>query len=109
MALSRQVSNLDDSIGFVIKFALELPLKWVSADYNTKQRIQFLLFPQGIRYSKKTDESRTPRINLLFLYIAYFQQIITKKKRGIPELGLNFASFSTLVAGTGLEPVTFGL
>ncbi|WP_390936558.1 recombinase family protein [Parapedobacter soli] len=109
MTLSRQVSNLDDSIGFVIKFALELPLKWVSADYNTKQRIQFLLFPQGIRYSKKTDESRTPRINLLFLYIAYFQQIITKKKRGIPELGLNFASFSTLVAGIGLEPMTFGL
>ena len=100
MTLSRQVSNLDDSIGFVIKFALELPLKWVSADYNTKQRIQFLLFPQGIRYSKKTDESRTQRINLLFLYIAYFQQIITKKKRGIPELGLNFASFSTLVEGT---------
>ena len=109
MTLSRQVSNLDDSIDFVVKFALELPLKWVSADYNTKQRIQFLLFPQGIRYNKKTDESRTTRINLLFLYIAYFQQIITKKKRGIPELGLNYASLSTLVAGTGLEPVTFGL
>ncbi len=106
MKLSRQVSNLDDSIGFVIKFALELPLKWVSADYNTRQRIQFLLFPQGISYCKKTDESRTPRINLLFLYVAYFQQIITKKKRGIPELGLDFASFSTLVAPTGIEPIS---
>ena len=109
MTLSRQVSNLDDSIDFVVKFALELPLKWVSADYNTKQRIQFLLFPEGISYNKKTDESRTTRINLLFLYVAYIQQIIAKKKRGIPELGLNFASFSTLVAGTGLEPVTFGV
>lgn len=73
MVLSRQVSNLDESIGFAIKFALELPLKWVSADYNTKQCIQFLLFPRGISYAKKTDECRTPRINSVFLYIAYFQ------------------------------------
>jgi len=57
MTLSRQVSNLDDSIDFVVKFALELPLRWVSADYNTKQQIQLLLFPQGISYSKKAAES----------------------------------------------------
>lgn len=106
MALSRQVSNLDESIGFATKFALELPLKWVSADYNTKQRIQFLLFPQGITYSKKTDECRTPRINSVFLYIAYFQQLVTKKERGMPELGLDFASFATLVAPTGVEPIS---
>lgn len=36
-----QVSNLDDSIDFVVKSALELPLKWGPADYNTKQHIQF--------------------------------------------------------------------
>ena len=51
MGLSRQVSNLDGNIGFAIKFALELPLKWVSADYNTKQRIQFLLFPPQEEHS----------------------------------------------------------
>ena len=54
--LSRQVSNLDEGVGTAIKFTLELPLKWVSADYNTRKRIQYLLFPEGIRYSKKTDE-----------------------------------------------------
>ena len=105
MTLSRQVSNLDESIGFAINFALELPLKWLSADYRTKQRIQFLLFPEGLTYSKKTDECRTPRINSVFLYIAYFQQLITKKERGIPELGLDYASFSTLVARRGIEPL----
>jgi len=56
MKLSRQVSNLDEGVGTAIKFTLELPLKWVSADYNTRKRIQYLLFPEGIRYSKKTDE-----------------------------------------------------
>ncbi|MGJ1413105.1 recombinase family protein [Sphingobacterium multivorum] len=103
MKLSRQVSNLDENVGFAMQFALELPLKWVSADYNTKKRIQFLLFPQGISYSKKTDECRTPRINLIFSYLAYFQQLITNKKRGIPELGLDFASFATLVAPSRIE------
>jgi hypothetical protein len=34
------------------------------------------------------------------LYIAYLQQVITKNKRGIPELGLDFASFATLVEGS---------
>lgn len=108
MTLSRQVSNLDESIGFAINFALELPLKWLSADYRTKQRIQFLLFPEGLTYSKKTDECRTPRINSVFLYIAYFQQLITKKERGIPELGLDYASFSTLVVRRGIEPLLPG-
>ena len=105
MKLSKQVSNLDENVGTAIKFALELPLKWVSADYSTKKRIQFLLFPKGISYSKKTDECRTPRINTLFSYIAYFQQIMSNKKRGIPELGLDFASFATLVARRGIEPL----
>ena len=109
MKLSRQVSNLDGGVGFAMKFALELPLKWVSADYNTKKRIQFLLFPEGITYSKKTDECRTPRINSVFAYVAYFQQIASNKKRGIPELGLDFASFATLVAGSRIELPTSGL
>src|SRR5690606_29934710 len=105
MKLSKQVSNLDENVGIAIKFALELPLKWVSADYNTKKRIQLLIFPKGISYSKKTDECRTPRINTLFSYITYYHQIISNKKRGIPELGLDFASFATLVARRGIEPL----
>ncbi len=41
--------------------------------YIAKQRIRFLLFPEGITYNKKTDECRTPRINSVFAYVAYFQ------------------------------------
>lgn len=103
--LSRQVSNLEESVSFAMNFALELPLKWVSADYHAKQRIQFLLFPQGISYCKKTDECRTPKINVVFLYIAYLQQLISNKKRGIPELGLDYTSLSPLVARRGIEPL----
>ena len=60
MTLSRQVSNLDDSIGFVIKFALELPLKWVSADYNTKQRIQFYSSLKALVIARKQMKVEPP-------------------------------------------------
>jgi site-specific DNA recombinase len=106
---SNEVSNLDKCIDLTVNFASRMRLKWLSGDYAVRQQIQFLLFPEGIDYDRKTDGCRTTRINNVFLYLAYLQQIITKKKRGIPELNLNYASLSSWVAGTGLEPMTFGL
>ncbi|WP_295712708.1 hypothetical protein [Mucilaginibacter sp.] len=66
-----------------------------------KQKIQSLVFPDGITFSKKKEEVRTQRINLLFLYIAYFKQLISNEKSGIPELNLDFAAFACLVEGSG--------
>lgn len=106
---SEKVSNLEECIDLAFVFASEIPSKWDSSDYITKQGIQNLIFPEGIRYIKEKSKSRTTRINSVFLYIAYLQQIITKKERGIPELSLDYASFADLVARTGIEPVTFGL
>lgn len=103
MSLSSKKSNLEKCVDLALEYAVDLPLKWVSADYHTKQQMQILLFPQGISYSKKTDESRTTMINSVFLYIAYFQQLIGKKKRGIPELSLDYASFADSVAGSRIE------
>ena len=101
MSLSSKKSNLEKCVDLALEYAVDLPLKWVSADYHTKQQMQILLFPQGISYSKKTDESRTTMINSVFLYIAYFQQLIGKKKRGIPELSLDYASFADSVESIG--------
>ncbi|QIH33437.1 hypothetical protein [Sphingobacterium sp. DR205] len=53
---------------FLESFDYSLSLK-----NNAKSCIQFLLFPKGLSYNKKTDECRTTRINLLFLYLSYFQ------------------------------------
>ncbi|TBO39779.1 hypothetical protein [Pedobacter kyonggii] len=73
MKLTSQVSNLENCVDLAIKFATELPLKWHSGDYHTKQQLQHLLFPLGITYDKKTDECRTEEINSVFLYLACFQ------------------------------------
>jgi site-specific DNA recombinase len=106
---TKRVSNLDDCINLIVDFASKLRLKWLKGDYLLKQQIQSLVFPDGLLYDRKTDECRTKRINNVFLYIAYFQQVISNKKRGIPELNLDYASLSSWVAGAGLEPTTFGL
>jgi len=86
------------SINLALNFVSKMAFKWRAGDYYTKQKIQFLLFPSGIGYSKKTDGCRTSRINFVFLYIAYLQQVIGNKKSGIPELNLDFAAFACLVA-----------
>jgi site-specific DNA recombinase len=104
-----QVSNLDECIDIAVDLAVNIPKMWLSASYHIKQRLQFLLFPEGISYNRETDQSRTPRINSVFLYLAYLKQVMLKQERGIPALQLNYSSLSRWVAGAGLEPTTFGL
>ena len=103
---SNKVSNLEECIDTAINFAVNLPSRWLSADYYTKQRLQFLVFPEGISYDRANDKCRTKRINSVFSYIAYLKQLTLKKERGIPELNLDYASLSRSVAGAGLEPTS---
>ena len=97
---SQQVSNLEECVDMAIGFATKLPFKWLSADYFTKQQIQFLIFPEGMSYDKQTDRCRTKRVNTVFAYIAYLKQLFSQEKSGIPELNLEFAA---LVAGSRIE------
>jgi site-specific DNA recombinase len=102
-------SNLDECVDVAIDFAINLPKKWLSADYNIKQRLQHLLFPEGISYNRDSDKCRTTRINFVFLQLAYLKQVMLKMQRGIPALELNYASFACLVAGSRIELPTLGL
>lgn len=95
---SSQVSNLEECVATAVEFASKMPFKWLSADYFTKQQVQFLLFPDGISYNKKTDECRTTRINSVFSYVAYLKQVICKQQSGVPGLCLDFAAFAAFVA-----------
>ncbi|QEM08368.1 hypothetical protein DIU31_023940 [Mucilaginibacter rubeus] len=106
---SKKSSNLGNCIDISIEIASKMAEKWVLSDYVSKQQIQSLVFPEGITFSKKKEEVRTPRINSLFLYLTYLQQLISNKKSGIPELNLDFAAFACLVAGSRIELPTLGL
>lgn len=101
-----QVSNLEEKINCMIEMAGNLSVYWDSASYSIKQKLQFMLFPEGISYNRKTDECRTSTINSVFLEILRWKQDFTNEKSGIPELNLSYAA---LVAGSRIELPTLGL
>ena len=59
-------SNLEKIIDKGLKIAQNLSQLWRSGDFDTKQKLQRLLFPEGIVYNKENDSIRTIRVNTLF-------------------------------------------
>lgn len=53
-----------------IKLSSKLNTAWDLADYTNKQKLQYLLFPEGMVYSKKYNSCRTHRVNSIFTAIA---------------------------------------
>jgi hypothetical protein len=64
-----QVSNLEECAETVIEYAATLRKTWGLADYQEKVRLQYLLFPEGIRYNKKINQCRTTKIRKTFLWM----------------------------------------
>ena len=101
-----KISNLEECIDKAFYYSSNLPSMWTSANYSVKQKIQFLLFPEGICYSKQKDQYLTTRINSVFASIAYLAQDLRQEKSGIPQLNMDYAA---LVAGSRIELPTSGL
>jgi len=96
-------SNLELAVEKGLKYAQNLRQLWVLSDYHEKQRLQYLVFPEGMLYSKKNDEVLTTRINTLFGQIALLSRTSRKNKKGKPETECLFGS---RVVPTGIEPVS---
>ena len=79
---TNRVSNLDKCIEMAIQFSAKLPSMWGLGGYESKQKLQYLLFPEGIVYDKKSDHCRTPRVNAVFSYIAAISSLSDKKITG---------------------------
>ena len=74
---------------------------WVSSDYSDKQRLQYLIYPDGILYNKENNTVRTPRVNSIFTAISCLSYISTENKNGQPtQIDQN----SRWVASSGIEP-----
>lgn len=103
---SGRVSNLEECIETFFRVCSKLATAWHLADYNDKQSLQFMIFPDGLMYDKKNDRCRTEKINSAFSYIASQTRLLEEKNRGNCSTILQFPPS---VARTGIEPVTFGL
>ena len=93
-------SNLDTGIKKSIRIASELPTLWASCDFFQKQRLQRLLFREGIYYNKQKGETRTTKINTVFSLIAGLEGT-SGQKNNRPQDEINLKSVS--VSGSRLE------
>jgi predicted nucleic acid binding AN1-type Zn finger protein len=55
---------------------------WVPSDYSDKQRLQYLIYPDGILYNKENNTLRATRVNSLFTAISCLSYISTENKNG---------------------------
>ncbi len=97
------LSNLENCIENALDCALKLAPTWDSGDYGERQRLQFLVFPDGIAYDREKDTYRTGRANEIFRYMAGLAQVLAKKKTGETNPKI---SFPGLVEDSGFEPLT---
>ncbi len=95
-------SNLERAIKKAISIARKPLQLWQSSDYDDKQILQYLIFPDGIWYNKEKKEVRTPRVNVVFSAIASQIRVTEENKNG--RLIKN-DHHSHLVERTGIEPV----
>jgi site-specific DNA recombinase len=75
-------SNLEKAVAKSFKIAENIYQAWVTADYYDKQRLQYLIFPEGMLYDKKNNVVRTIRINSIFSQISIQSSISEENKKG---------------------------
>ena len=102
----KKISNLDEFIDSISNFSQNISKQWSSGEYETKLKLQELVFPSGLVIDPKNRQYLTKEINSIFV----LKSVISRDSESIEnKKASKNAGFNDLVAGTGLEPVTFGL
>ena len=104
--LPTKISNNENATKYFLKIVQNPSKFYDSLDYNKKRKFQYLVFPEGFHYSIQNRKYRTSKTNALFeLTKCISDSCDSEKQKTHPQKW----DGSSLVAGTGLEPVTFGL
>tara|TARA_B110000459_G_C16297584_1_gene353414 strand:- start:4 stop:384 length:381 start_codon:yes stop_codon:yes gene_type:complete len=101
-----EISNLSEFIKKAIIISANLPVYWRRCNLEIKRKIQNLVFPSNIYLSSSKDKYLTNEISPIFKLISLIPNPYIDIKKGL--LTINYKK-SLVVAGTGLEPATFGL
>lgn len=73
-------SNLKKSINLALKYALNLPSLWSSGDLETKRKVQYMVFPDGLGYDFQNKRVQTFRVNSIFAQIACLSDKLGENK-----------------------------
>jgi site-specific DNA recombinase len=101
-----KLSNQDNFIHYSIKLSSKLNTMWSSGSFELKQRLQTLVFPEGVTYDFENNTYRTCRVNAVFATINWYSTDLLQKNSGFHDLNLEK---SASVARSRLELPTFGL
>ncbi len=104
--LGLTISNLDKKIEKCIYITKNISDYWAYSGIENKLRVQKLVFPSGFVIDPLKRRYRTTEINSVFSIITSIVMGRGAKSKNSPS---DLDDESCLVAGTGLEPVTFGL
>ena len=94
--------HLDKAIDFI----QNISKYWVSGNIDIKKRIQKLVFPAGFYIDPENRKYLTSEVNGLFCLNVELSRVSGDHKKEIPVK--NDEDYR-VVAGTGFEPMTFGL
>ena len=99
--LAIPLSNQEKFINFSVELCQNLSRAWASGNLHAKQKLQRVVFPEGLTYDHPNHTYRTPRVNTIFLCITQLARVSAEnKKRNTPKGKEN----SALVAPSGIEP-----
>jgi site-specific DNA recombinase len=95
------ISNPENYLQSVLEFSAKLNTAWSSSEVSTKEKIQKLIFPEGIYYNHKNHSFRTTKINSIFSCIAQLQSISAQNKKATNHVKHDL---SLLAEREGFEP-----
>ncbi len=98
--MNHEGSKLKKYIDSALESSNNMLKIWQLLDYRGKQRLQYLVFPAGIVYSKTKDQVLIPEVNKIFLSIAQIAKVLEnpefiksgEDKEKLPQVYLAFVS-----------------
>ncbi len=99
------LSNLETGIDHAVDIITNSLEIWELGNYSVKQKLQKMVFPEGIEYDLKNDHYRTNRVNTVFDISRSLSMSYKKSKKGIKDFSANLPPS---VARRGIEPLLPG-
>jgi len=94
-------SNLEKAAKKIHSIAENLNSAWDSGSFDTKQRLQCLVFPEGILFDKKNGQVRTISVNCHFAEMLSLARVSEENEDGVSQ---EKRQNSCSVPRTGFEP-----
>ena len=79
---SMSSSNIEKVVQNCLAISQNISQAWILAEYEKKQRLQKMVFPEGIMYNKQNGVVRTSKVNLIFNEIPLLVSLCAEKEKG---------------------------